>query len=327
MNYITSCPACETQFMLNKEQLKAHRGKVQCGHCNEVFNAKNRLTEISDDITSADEYKASVEAQDNEALIDADEAGAPNVSLANEPATLKADSWDSQIDTEIILEASNETPIAEKLNDVLDFVPNLANLDVNSPYIGEISPNTLESVATYDEPPIFLQDLSADPKFKADKAKFSFWLLFLCLLFATLAALQASYYYRNKIAAEYPQFKPYLTQACEALQCEVSLPRDLDFFLIDDSDMQEDENHQDVINFSSQLVNNANYTQAYPNIELTLTDADDQPALIRLVKPEEYLKIKTDVTAGIAARDTVRVKLAIHASGTPVAGYRVLLVY
>jgi SOS-response transcriptional repressor LexA len=116
-------------------------------------------------------------------------------------------------------------------------------------------------------------------------------------------------------------------QACEALQCEVSLPRELDFFVIDDSDMQEDESRQEVINFTSQLINNANYTQAYPNIELTLTDADDQPALIRLVKPEEYLKTGTVVAAGIGGRAEVRVKLAIHASGTPVAGYRVLLVY
>jgi predicted Zn finger-like uncharacterized protein len=359
MNYITSCPACETEFMLNKEQLKAHRGKVQCGNCNEVFNAKNRLTEISDDITSTDEYNASIEAegsqaqnnaaQNNEAqvnqtIIDADEAGAPdaisseadtpelvtaqaNPTEAYAPVTVEADSWESQVDTEITLDAHDDAPIAEKLNDVLDFVPNLANLDSNSPYIGEISPNALDAAAIYDEPPVFLQDLSSEPKFSKDKPKFSFWLLFLCLVFATLAALQATYYYRDRIAAEYPQFKPYLVQACESLQCEVGLPRDLDFFVIDDSDMQEDENRQDVINFTSQLINNASYTQAYPNIELTLTDADDQPALIRLVKPEEYLKTGTDIAAGIGAREQVRVKLGIHASGTPVAGYRVLLVY
>ena len=62
MKYITSCPECKTQFLLNSEHLKAHRGKVQCGHCEHVFNAKNRLTEISDDIHSAEEYQASLEA-------------------------------------------------------------------------------------------------------------------------------------------------------------------------------------------------------------------------------------------------------------------------
>ena len=319
MNYITSCPACETQFLLSTEHLKAHRGKVQCGHCNEVFNAKNRLTEISDDITSTAEYNASIESKNNEARATTIETS-PNDSNVETNAVV-----DSQVD--MGAETKTEAPIAEKLNVVLDFVPNLANLDTSSPYIGEISPSTLEAVAVYDEPPVYPQDLSAEPKFSAYKPKFSYWLLFLSLIFASLAALQAIYYYRNNISAEYPQFKPYLMQACAAIQCEISLPLDLDFFTIDDSDMQEDENHQEAINFTSQLINNAPYPQAYPNIELTLTDADDQPALIRLVKPEEYLKTGTDVAAGIGAHEQIRVKLAIHTSGTPVAGYRVLLMH
>jgi predicted Zn finger-like uncharacterized protein len=73
MNYITSCPACETQFMLTKEHLKAYRGKVQCGNCEHIFNAKNRLTEISDDIHSAAEYQASLEAQEADTIENATE--------------------------------------------------------------------------------------------------------------------------------------------------------------------------------------------------------------------------------------------------------------
>jgi predicted Zn finger-like uncharacterized protein len=332
MNYITSCPACETQFLLNKEQLKAHRGKVQCGHCNEVFNAKNRLTEISDDITSTDEYNASIESQTGEALDTSSETVEANTATSpaqtSEVATDEAVDWDKGAVTEINIDSNDDSPIAEKLNVVLDFVPNLSDLDANSPYIGDISPSAYEAVAAYDdEAPIVIQDLTTAPKFSIDKPKFSYQLLLLSLLLAALAGLQATYYFRNKIAAEYPQFKPYLLQACEAMQCQVDLPRDLDFFTIDDSDMQEDESHQEVINFTSQLINGAGYTQTYPNIELTLTDADDQPALIRLVKPEEYLKPNADVAAGIGAHEEVRVKLAIHASGLPVAGYRVLLVY
>ncbi|MEE9331230.1 MAG: zinc-ribbon domain-containing protein, partial [Methylophilaceae bacterium] len=63
MNYITSCPKCDTQFLLNDELIKVHRGKVQCGSCELVFNAKTRLTEVADDITSTEEYQASIEEQ------------------------------------------------------------------------------------------------------------------------------------------------------------------------------------------------------------------------------------------------------------------------
>ena len=132
---------------------------------------------------------------------------------------------------------------------------------------------------------------------------------------------------RTKIAAEYPQFKPLLVQACTYLNCDISLPKDLNLLVIDDSDMQEDDNYQGVINFSSALMNNARYAQTYPNIELTLTNVDDQPVLRKLIKPAEYLPNKPDLKVGIGAHEEIHIKLAIHASNLPVAGYRVLLVY
>jgi predicted Zn finger-like uncharacterized protein len=293
MNYITSCPACETQFLLTKEQLKAHRGKVQCGNCEHIFNAKNRLTEISDDIHSAAEYQASIEAQGNEAS-----------------------------------QNTEEKPMSEVLNVVLESVPNLENLEStqpDNPYVDEI---VIEAEEIYEvETPAVIEDLTTNPKFHQPKTKLNIWLLLFSLLLAILAGLQSIYAARTKIAAEYPQFKPYLVQACVLLKCEIDLPKNLDFFTIDDSDMQEDETHENVINFSSLLINSAPYAQAYPNIELTLTDTSDQPVLRRIIKPAEYLTNTANVAAGIASRDEVRINLAINVTDLAVAGYRVLLVY
>jgi predicted Zn finger-like uncharacterized protein len=293
MNYITSCPACETQFLLTKEQLKAHRGKVQCGNCEHIFNAKNRLTEISDDIHSAAEYQASIEAQSNETSQEVE-----------------------------------EKPMSEVLNVVLESVPNLENLESiqpDNPYVDEI---VIEAEEIHEvETPTVIEDLTANPKFHHPKTKLNTWLLLFSLLLAILAGLQSVYATRTKIAAEYPQFKPYLVQACVLLKCEIDLPKNLDFFTIDDSDMQEDETHDNVINFSSLLINSAPYAQSYPNIELTLTDTSDQPVLRKIIRPAEYLTSTTNVAAGIASRDEVRVNLAINVTDLAVAGYRVLLVY
>ena len=283
MNYITSCPECKTQFLLNTEHLKAHRGKVQCGHCEHVFNAKNRLTEISDDIHSPEEYQASLEKVDQ---------------------TVK--------EYEGYLESS---PIEE------------IEISDNTNYIGEFSSELPDKASENPVKPIVIEDLTTDPKFSRSKIKRNIWLSLLSFLLLILASLQSIYFMRTKLAAEYPQFKPFLVQACTYLNCKVALPQDLNLLVIDDSDMQEDENYQGVINFSSSLINNANYAQMYPNIELTLTNLDDQPVLRRLIKPAEYLQIKTDFSAGIGAHEEIRIKLAIHASDIPVAGYRVLLVY
>ena len=281
MNYITSCPECGTQFLLNKEHLKASRGKVQCGHCDHVFNAKNRLTEISDEFTSTAEYQASLEntASENQTLEDLDTA----------PLTAAAHSV--------------EEPT----------------------YIGEFSASAVDTSEL--DTPIVIEDLTTDPKFSRKKFKPSIWLSLLSLFLLALAVLQSVYFMRIKIAAEYPQFKPLLVQGCAYLRCDISLPQNLDLLVIDDSDMQEDENYQGVINFSSSLVNNANYAQTYPNIELTLTNVDDQPVLRRLIKPIEYVRPDAKQSAGIAAHEEIRIKLAIHPSDLAVAGYRVLLLY
>ena len=256
---------------------------MQCGHCEHVFNAKNRLTEISDDIRSPEEYQASLDKTDQ---------------------TVK--------EYEDYPESS---PIEE------------IEISDNTNYIGEFSSETPDKASDKAVKPIVIEDLTTDPKFSGKKTKHNIWLSLLSILLLILASLQSIYFMRTELAAEYPQFKPFLVQACTYLNCKVALPQDLNLLVIDDSDMQEDENYQGVINFSSSLINNANYAQMYPNIELTLTNLDDQPVLRRLIKPAEYLQTKTDLSAGIDAREEIRVKLAIHASDIPVAGYRVLLVY
>ena len=301
MNYITSCPACETQFLLSTEHLKAYRGKVQCGHCEHIFNAKNRLTEVSDDIQSAAEYHASLET-------------GKQITTSN----------------------FEDKPINDVLDGVLGAVPNLEDLNANNalyaeandPFIGEQTHISIEDNYSYeDETPIVIDDLSIDSKFQPRKTKLNIWLLLLSLFLICLAALQTVYFLRTKIAAEYPQFKPYLVQACTYLQCKIDLPINVDLFTIDDSDMQESEDHEKVVDFSSLLINKANYTQTYPNIELTLTDTNDLPVVRRLIKPNEYLNANTNMSAGIASKEEVRVKLAINVADLSVAGYRVLLAY
>lgn len=349
MNYITACPACETQFLITTEHLKAYRGKVQCGNCSHVFNAKNRLTEVSEDIENTEEYGESAESDTAEysetehtsrevhinAEIEADETVTNAVDI---------ESTTSESLTTELTASADEKPINEKLNVVLDAVPDLSDLTSS-----DLAPSDLSSAETAPRPyiskpiakatseddidiesiraPILIEDLTADPKFLLTKPKRNIWLLAAIGLLLIVAILQSTYFLRSKIAANYPQFKPYLVQACEHLRCKINLPQQLDLLTIDDSDMQESENYQDVIDFSSLIINNANHVQAYPNIELTLTDAEDKPVLRKLVKPQEYLQASTNAATGLAAHEEARIKLRINAHNLSVAGYRVLLTY
>lgn len=329
MNYITSCPACETQFLLTKEHLKAYKGKVQCGNCEHIFNAKNRLTEVSDDIQSAAEYQSSISEQASvfAATQSADEKpidamlsnileGVPNLQdLTSADEESNSNQPDSSESAQAAYFNQSKSEAATKTVNISDDVTD--GVSENSPAYAT------EQIDT----PIEIEDLTTDIRFSKPKLKTNYWLLALSLLLALLAGLQSIYAMRTQIAAEYPQFKPLLQQACATLQCNIALPNNLDLLTIDDSDMQEDEDRENVIKFTSLLINNANYAQAYPNIELTLTATDDQPVLRKVIKPSEYLKANSDQAAGLGAREEVRVNLAINVKDLAVAGYRVLLVY
>ncbi|MES2579725.1 MAG: zinc-ribbon and DUF3426 domain-containing protein [Pseudomonadota bacterium] len=346
MNYITACPACETQFLITKEHLKAYRGKVQCGNCNHVFNAKNRLTEVSEGIQNTEEYSASENSSAESGTVESSSLEYSEADHTNSEANTNAEieSTPSESITTELTTSTDEKPINEKLNVVLEGVPDLSDLTssdlalpdldsaetVRSPYISKpiskaISENDIDIESL--RAPILIEDLTADPKFQLTKPKRNIWLLLAICLLLIVALLQSAYFLRSQIAANYPQFKPYLVQVCEHLRCKINLPQQLDLFTIDDSDMQESEDYQDVIDFSSLIINNANHVQAYPNIELTLTDAEDKPVLRKLVKPQEYLQASSNVATGIAAHEEERIKLTINVHNLSVAGYRVLLTY
>lgn len=307
MKYITSCPQCDTQFLLDDELIKAYRGKVQCGSCEHVFNAKNRLTEVGDDINSAEEYQASLEDED-----DTDEIEQESVSI--EPEVETADEAGFSVDD---LEDEPTIEAEEVEIYISDDEPS------DSQIIEQTSTAIVAAPGNIDD---FSKHISPAKQKKYRKSRPVLYSVLSILLIA-IACLQSIYYLRVKIAALYPQYKPMLVQACEKLKCTIDLPKELDALAIENSDMQEDDQYQSVINFSTSLKNNAQYSMAYPNIELTLTDTDDKIVIRKLLKPQDYLSDDTKIAQGLTGRDSDTIKLALYINQLTVAGYRILLAY
>ena len=167
--------------------------------------------------------------------------------------------------------------------------------------------------------------VQATPVLSTKKSPVLLWIL-LALMFLTAIA-QSVYFLRHQIAMYYPNIKPHLVRVCEKIGCSIDLPKKIALILIDDSDIQEDAEHAGVMRLSTTLINQAGFYQAYPNLELTLTDVEDKPKLRRIFKPIEYLPAKTDIALGLAAGAVVKVKLAMTSQGIAVAGYRVFVSY
>lgn len=303
MPLITSCPECQTQFVVTKEQLKAYEGQVRCGTCNHVFNAKAHL------IKPVKPKKSSAKKSSTPVVLEEELESAPLASLPEETTDFNDDAQATEYAEHIEITAP-------------EHLTNDAQIEaVDNSNIEDLTQLAIAS-------PSMVQDLSIDDKFnKRPKGKLSWVLMVLSLLLLLVLIAQLTYFMRTEISANYPQTKPFLALACKQIGCDVPLPKKIELLTIDDSDMQEHVDYEHVLQFTSTLINHANVAQSFPNIELTLTDTDDEPVLKRTFSAKEYLHNDANVENGIAAKEEVRIKLNMNTSDIAVAGYRVTLAY
>lgn len=146
-------------------------------------------------------------------------------------------------------------------------------------------------------------------------------------LVTALLVVQAAYFFRIEIAARAPGLKPALLAGCDILRCDIPLPQNADLLSIESSDLEADPAQPGVITLSFTIRNAAPYTQAYPNLELTLNDANDVPVGRRFFHPAEYLKTAEDAKAGLASERESAIRLTLDTTGINAVGYRLFLYY
>jgi len=146
-------------------------------------------------------------------------------------------------------------------------------------------------------------------------------------LLAIALVLQAVFHFRDAVASRWPAANPALTRMCDVVGCVLRPMREITDLSIDSSDLQADPAHKGLLVLTATLRNRARYALAYPHLELTLTDAQDQVVVRRALTPREYAGGTADLAGGIGANAEVAIKLFIDASASTQAGYRVYLFY
>ena len=289
----TRCPSCKTVFRVTDAQLALRDGMVRCGHCQTIFDGRAEQISLAP-LPVADDHAV------DESLL-----GPPTVTLRSSRA----------------LEAA---PIIERDGDV---EPHLhtepaAAADTTSPAI--------RAAATRrEEPP---DDIDFEDRFPWDKPRRvrprHTWAYAAAIaLLLVLLAAQLLHHFRDAIAAHWPATRPALTQMCATFGCTIRPMRDVGALSIDASDLQVDPAHKGLLILTATVRNRAGYALAYPYLELTLTDAQDQVVVRRAFAPREYLGGTVDQNAGLAGNGEVALKLFIDASATTQAGYRLYLFY
>lgn len=139
--------------------------------------------------------------------------------------------------------------------------------------------------------------------------------------------LQVVYFLRVEIAARLPGLKPAMLSTCAVFKCTISLPQKIDLLSIESSELEADTSQANIITLHALLRSRAPYALAYPHIELTLTDIQDNAIARRAFGPGDYLAPGEDEQRGFPANREASIKLHFNTTDLKPAGYRLFLFY
>ena len=147
------------------------------------------------------------------------------------------------------------------------------------------------------------------------------------VLLALLLLSQLVYAFRTSIAANFPQTRPVLDDACRVIGCSVGLPMQIDSVSIESSDFQPLPDQRDQFVLTVLLRNRSATVQAWPSIELTLNDTTDKVVARRVIGARDYLPVGATPAKGFNASSEQPIRLVFELARVTASGYRVYLFY
>lgn len=333
----TRCPRCQTIFRITPEQLRARGGKVRCGNCQAVFNALETLVEepvavpppteirppevdipLPEPMPEIEPVPAVEPTPETESEPEPDPAPAPEAKPERAPEPELEPLPEPQPEAEEQSEeAASKTPAVEE--SPRDETPEETTQAARE--AGLVAARELAETPGYNR--WAAGTLASNPlaglESEHHRAKWPFVLasviLTLCLL------LQLASYFRTELT----QRMPSLEGAYAALGVDVPLPRLVDQVSIETSDLQSD-NARGLLVLQATLKNRANFAQAWPALELTLTDTHDAVVARRVLEAPDYLPPKANPEA-FAANSETSLRLWIETKDVAAAGYRLYVFY
>lgn len=326
---LTRCPACQTTFKVTPEQLKLRAGKVRCGKCQSVFNA---LDSLADAPTGTSSLAPAAQVQQlplpptaktpRPPLPIVPQNGVPARTLATVP---------THGPVQPALQPGGRNPVAEQI----DLQPLAESAPVEAPANPEevrdaaithglVAARETTEIPGYNKWAEGAFPAATNIAVPAPRPRWPFVLVSVLLI--ALLAGQAAHHYRAELAIAEPRLRPLLDSMCAALECDIPLPRHAEFVSIEASDLQSDAARGGALVLAATLKNRAPYAQAWPLLEVTLTDVQDNAVLRRVLQAADYLPAKADPTV-FPPNAEIAVKLWLETQDVAAAGYRLYVFY
>ena len=146
-------------------------------------------------------------------------------------------------------------------------------------------------------------------------------------LLAIVLAGQTVYALRTTLAANIPQLRASLDQACRIVGCSVGLPMQIESVSIESNDFQPVAGSRNLFLLTMLLRNRGSTVQAWPAVELSLNDGTEKVVGRRVITPREYLPPTLNTSKGFATGSEQAIKLYFDLTQLKAVGYRVYLFY
>ncbi|MEC5404792.1 DUF3426 domain-containing protein [Paraburkholderia sp. MPAMCS5] len=144
------------------------------------------------------------------------------------------------------------------------------------------------------------------------------------LVIALLA--QLAWWQRETVLVYFPHTQMLYAKACGVFGCQVSAPHDIDGLQVEPSDLRQiDGPHK--LELRMPLRNRFNVSLAYPAIELTLLDDQNNVALRRILQPQDYVAPGTVIAAGLPPHMTQTMIVHLDTGNAVASNFRVQIFY
>ncbi|CAH2933335.1 MAG: Putative transmembrane protein [uncultured Paraburkholderia sp.] len=144
------------------------------------------------------------------------------------------------------------------------------------------------------------------------------------LVIALLA--QLAWWQRETVLVYLPSTQALYAKACAQLGCQITAPHDIDGLQVEPSDLRlVDGPHK--LELRMPLRNRFNVALAYPAIELTLLDDQNNIALRRVLFPQDYVPPGTPIAAGLPPHMTQTMIVRLDTGNAVASNFRVQIFY
>jgi len=119
--------------------------------------------------------------------------------------------------------------------------------------------------------------------------------------------------------AENPAWRPWISRLCLLASCQLEAWRQPEAFEPVSQAVAADRGQADVLIVQLSFRNDAQWPQPWPQIEIRLTDVDNQAIAMRRFRPKEYLNANQE--GDIKSGQTVSVEIALQETSGKAAGF------